>query len=85
MSDDPLFEEKSVEPVSKKGKHKKVMSEERRAALKLQLIKARAASLAKRQQKAKDKKLKNTKIQEYVQGFFKISRIWSPNKRSIHC
>ena len=70
---DALFEpksvEKPVEPVEKpatksKGKHSKPMSEERKAALKLQLVKARAASLAKRQQKAKTKKLNNTKIKE---------------------
>ena len=67
MSDNPLFEETTKPPVETtkaKGKHKRPMSEERKAALKLQLVKARAASLAKRQQKAKDKKLKNTKIQE---------------------
>ena len=61
----PLFEEKPEKPVESpisivekpatkaKGKHSKPMSEERKAALKLQLVKARAASLAKRQQKSK--------------------------------
>jgi len=45
------------EPINKKkGKHKKVMSEERKEQLREQLKKARAASLAKRKLNAKKKK-----------------------------
>lgn len=53
-----------VPAVTKKGKHKKPMSDERKAALREQLVKARAASLAKRQAKAKQKKMQNIKEEE---------------------
>lgn len=55
------------EPINKKkGKHKKVMSEERKEQLREQLKKARAASLAKR--KANAKKKKETKAAVEIVG-----------------
>ena len=47
-----------------KGKHKKEMTSERKAALTEQLKKARAVSQAKRTAKAKEKKLQKLKIAE---------------------
>lgn len=60
--EDPIIEKELVEPEKpKKGKHKKPMSAERRAALSEQLKKARLVSQQKRGAKSKEKKLKKLK------------------------
>ena len=55
------MEEQPQPPAPKKGKHKKVMSAERKAQLTEQLKKAREISRAKRGATAKEKKLKKLK------------------------
>tara|TARA_R110002074_G_scaffold391483_1_gene576238 strand:+ start:70 stop:702 length:633 start_codon:yes stop_codon:yes gene_type:complete len=60
--EEPIIEKELVEPEKpKKGKHKKPMSAERRAALSEQLKKARLVSQQKRGAKSKEKKLKKLK------------------------
>jgi len=72
MSDKQIFEEETKsemgkglaepdEPINKKKKQRAPMSESRKAQLRVQLEKARAVSLEKRQSKAKKKKIRNNK------------------------
>ena len=78
MSDKQIFEESEKlpegsiaqpdEPINKKEKKKRApMSESRKAALRVQLEKARAVSLEKRKAKAKKKKL-DTVHEEEIKG-----------------
>ena len=75
MSEKQLFEESEMgkglaqpdEPINKKKKARQPMSESRKAQLRVQLEKARAVSLEKRQSKAKKKKL-DTIQEDEVKG-----------------
>lgn len=82
MSEKQLFEEPktemgkgiatSDEPINKKKKARAPMSESRKAQLRVQLEKARAVSLEKRQSKAKKKKLDTIKEDE-VKGLLEVN------------